>query len=86
MQDVHDPTETTMPTSDEKLLFSKHVGRTFKEVYEQDSEFCQWVMMTVQMDQEVTPEMTRFATWVSEMEVQIAETGMMELDAEIDIL
>ena len=66
----------SLPT--DVVVFGKHVGRTFKQVYEEDPQYCQWCVTTQQQQSDVLPGLDRFATWVQQVEIRIAECGIME--------
>ena len=66
------------------VAFGKHAGRTYKFVYQNDPQYCQWVVTTHQLELQEADggqlsQFSRFATWIQEAEILMAETGVMEI-------
>ena len=61
------------PRHNHIVMFGRHVGKTYKEVYNNNPEYCQWVTNTANTEPNPSPGFQKFARWIEETEKKEAE-------------
>ena len=65
------PTQEGKPQETDLVNFGKYVGRTYREVT-QDQDYCQWILMTAEKGDQCSPGLRRLADFLLELEMRRA--------------
>ena len=79
------PPRSFGPVSERLSEFGKHMGSTFLEVYEQDREYCLWILETVEKG-DPSAEIHQFAQYLQNKlleETYERDSYHMEMDSEL---
>ena len=55
--------EDRAPADQDPLVFGKHVGKTYAEVYQRHPSYARWVVTTAQEADDPQPDLVRFALY-----------------------
>ena len=61
------------PRGSHVVLFGRHMGKTYKEVYQNNPDYCEWVIRTANTETNPSPGFTKFARWIEHQEKKEAE-------------
>jgi hypothetical protein len=76
LSDYEPSTQTTIQQTD-AITFGKYMGKTYRQVWDLDPAYCQWILVTAEAG-EATTMIRRFAQYVAQMEQEI---GFREIPA-----
>jgi hypothetical protein len=79
---------TGNPKASEVMTIGRQMGKTFDVIFQQEKEYCQWVLQSVEAQELQEPQYHRLAHYIVGREQEVAWTNAMvpeELGSETDL-